>query len=43
VKPNGSLDGAFETTRMRPDFVSRAARHGLDKELLDCLGISSGS
>ena len=43
VKPNGSLDGAFETTRMRPDFVSRAARHGLDKELLDCLDISSGS
>ena len=43
VRPNGSLDGAFETTRMRPDFVSRAARHGLDKELLDCLGISSGS
>ena len=43
VRPNGSLDGAFETTRMRPDFVSRAARHGLDKELLDCRGISSGS
>jgi pilus assembly protein CpaF len=42
VKPDGSLDGAFETTRMRPDFVSRAARHGLDKELLDCLGITSG-
>ena len=42
VKPNGSLDGAFETTRMRPDFVSRAARHGLDKELLDCVGLTSG-
>jgi pilus assembly protein CpaF len=42
VKPDGSLDGAFETTRMRPDFVSRTARHGLDKELLDCLGITSG-
>jgi len=42
VKPDGSLDGAFEATRMRPDFVSRTARHGLDKELLDCLGITSG-
>src|SRR6202007_370486 len=42
VKPDGSLDGAFETTRMRPDFVSRPARHGLDKELLDCLGLTSG-
>jgi hypothetical protein len=24
---------------MRPDFVSRAARYGLDRELLDVLGI----
>ena len=43
VKGDGGMDGAFTTTRVRPDLVSRAARHGLDKELLDCLGISSGS
>jgi pilus assembly protein CpaF len=42
VKRDGGMDGAFTTTRVRPDLVSRAARHGLDKELLDCLGITSG-
>ena len=29
----------FESTRMRPDFVARAARFGLERELLDALGI----
>jgi pilus assembly protein CpaF len=38
-KRNGTIDGIFESTRMRPDFVSRAARFGLDRELLDVLGI----
>jgi pilus assembly protein CpaF len=38
-KRDGTIDGAFESTRMRPDFVSRAARYGLDQELLDTLGI----
>jgi pilus assembly protein CpaF len=42
VKRDGGMDGTFATTRMRPDLVLRAARHGLDKELLDCLGITSG-
>ncbi len=36
---DGTIDGIFESTRMRPDFVSRAARYGLDRELLDVLGI----
>ena len=36
---DGTIDGTFESTRMRPDFVSRAARYGLDRELLDVLGI----
>jgi pilus assembly protein CpaF len=40
---DGTIEGAFEATRMRPDFVSRAARYGLDKELLDSLGIASGA
>ena len=38
-KRDGTIDGVFESTRMRPDFVSRAARYGLDGELLDVLGI----
>jgi len=28
----------FRSTRMRPDFLSRAARLGLDRELLDVVG-----
>jgi pilus assembly protein CpaF len=38
-KRDGTIDGIFESTRMRPDFISRAARYGLDRELLDVLGI----
>jgi pilus assembly protein CpaF len=34
-----SIDGSFESTRMRPDLVVRAARFGLQKDLLDALGI----
>jgi pilus assembly protein CpaF len=39
-KRDGTIDGVFESTRMRPDFAPRAARYGLDKELLDTLGIA---
>ena len=35
----GTIEGEFRSTRMRPDFVSRAARFGLDKELLDVIGV----
>jgi pilus assembly protein CpaF len=38
-RQGGQIEGAFESTRMRPDFTSRAARFGLDKELLDAVGI----
>ena len=38
---DGTIDGVFEPTRLRPDFVSRAARYGLDSELLDTLGIAA--
>jgi pilus assembly protein CpaF len=41
-KREGAVDGVFEATRMRPDFISRATRYGLDKKLLDSLGINSG-
>jgi pilus assembly protein CpaF len=36
---DGQIDGTSESARMRPDFVARAARFGLDRELLDALGI----
>jgi pilus assembly protein CpaF len=39
-RQDGRIEGAFEPTRMRPDFAIRAARCGLDKELLDALGIA---
>jgi pilus assembly protein CpaF len=38
-KRDGTIDGVFQPTRMRPDFIPRAARYGLDQELLDTLGI----
>jgi len=41
-KNDGTVDGVFETTRSRPDFVSRAGRYGLDNELLQNLGIPAG-
>jgi pilus assembly protein CpaF len=39
---DGAIEGEFQSTRMRPDFVGRAARVGLDRELLDAVGISGG-
>jgi pilus assembly protein CpaF len=36
---DGTTDGAFESTRMRPDFIARAARFGLGRELLEAVGI----
>jgi pilus assembly protein CpaF len=38
-KRDGTIDGTFESARMRPDFITRVARYGLDRELLDVLGI----
>jgi pilus assembly protein CpaF len=39
---DGQIDGDFVSTRMRPDFLPRAARLGLDREVLEALqlGIS---
>jgi pilus assembly protein CpaF len=39
---DGRIEGEFQSTRMRPDFVTRAAHYNLDKELLDAVGISGG-
>jgi pilus assembly protein CpaF len=33
------IQGSFESMRMRPDFSARAARFGLERDLLDALGI----
>ncbi len=39
---DGTIEGEFQSTRMRPDFVDRAMRVGLDRELLDAVGIGGG-
>src|SRR5215470_7396531 len=36
---DGVIEGVFEASRTRPDFVDRAARLGLDHDLLDAVGI----
>jgi len=36
---DGTIDGAFESSRLRPDFFSRAAHFGLGEELLGAMGI----
>jgi pilus assembly protein CpaF len=38
---DGTIEGVFESSRMRPDFVDRAARLGLDRDLLDSIGIAA--
>jgi pilus assembly protein CpaF len=38
---DGLIDGEFVSTRMRPDFLPRAARLGLDRELLEALQIGN--
>ena len=38
-RDDGTIDGMFESTRMRPDFLARAARIGLSRQLLDALDI----
>ena len=38
-RDNGTIAGAFELTRMRPDFLARAGRFGLRTELLHVLEV----
>jgi pilus assembly protein CpaF len=38
-RSDGTVDGVFESTRLRPDFYSRAAHLSLGEELLGALGI----
>src|SRR6516225_1639159 len=37
---DGTIDGEFVSTRMRPDFLTRAAQINLDRELLDAMEIA---
>ena len=39
---DGKLQGSFEPTRLRPDLAVRAAQYGLEKELLEAVGIGAG-
>jgi pilus assembly protein CpaF len=42
ARHDGHIEGTFEPARMRPDFAARAARYGLDNDLVDALGIGGG-
>jgi pilus assembly protein CpaF len=39
---DGRLQGSFEPTRLRPDLAVRAAQYGLEKQLLEAVGIGAG-
>lgn len=36
----GFIDGQFEASKLRPDLAARAAEHGLERQLLETVGIS---
>jgi pilus assembly protein CpaF len=36
------IEGHFEPSRLRPDLAMRAAEHGLEKQLLETIGIGVG-
>jgi pilus assembly protein CpaF len=37
---DGFIEGTFEPSRLRPDLAARAAQHGLERQLLECVGIA---
>jgi pilus assembly protein CpaF len=39
---DGRLQGSFEPTRLRPDLAIRAAQFGLERQLLEAVGIGAG-
>ena len=39
---DGIIQGSFEPSRLRPDLVERAMRYGLDKPMLEVIGIAGG-
>jgi pilus assembly protein CpaF len=38
----GRIEGTFESSRLRPDLAGRAAEHGLERQLLESVGIAVG-
>ena len=36
---DGFIEGTFEPSRLRPDLAARAAQFGLEKQLLEAIGI----
>src|SRR5207249_1411100 len=40
--PDGFIDGTFEPSRLRPDLAARAAQYGLERQLLEAVGITAG-
>jgi pilus assembly protein CpaF len=38
----GHIEGSFEPSRLRPDLTVRAAQHGLERQLLESVGITAG-
>jgi pilus assembly protein CpaF len=39
---DGRIDGVFEPSRLRPDIAVRAAQRGLERQLLETVGITAG-
>jgi pilus assembly protein CpaF len=40
--PNGFMEGNFEPSKLRPDLAAKAAQYGLEKQLLESVGIGAG-
>jgi pilus assembly protein CpaF len=40
---DGYLEGSFEPSRLRPDLAAKAAHYGLEKQLLETVGIALSS
>jgi len=38
---DGTIEGVFEPSRMRPDMALRAQQFGLERQLLDALGVAA--
>jgi pilus assembly protein CpaF len=38
----GFIEGIYEPSRLRPDLTVRAAQHGLERQLLEAVGITAG-
>src|ERR1051325_6801198 len=39
-EPGGVIEGVYEASRLRPDLAVRAAKYGLEKQLLEAVGIT---